>query len=167
MRSNKAIAVAGCILHQSLMARNCETSPAIIKNVIKWALRNDVGLLPWTCPETTFVGLPRRTKGIEGYRKLGMENHAANLSDPFAEYVKIQIEGGIDVLGIVGISFSPACSAARQAYHKNEQGLYIQALVAALSARDIKIPVLDINRKKDESIVVALNSLLPTESDLN
>lgn len=158
MRSNKAIAVSGCLVNQSLMATGCEAAPAIIRPVIEWALENDIGLIPWTCPETMFAGLPRATRGIERYRKDGLQKVCEKISAPFAEYLQRQIDGGIDVIAIVGVSFSPACSARRQAYHANEPGLFIQKLTRYMGA--VYPVVIDLNRKQPVSITRTLDMLL-------
>lgn len=165
LRSNKAIAVSGCLLHQSLMAVDCEAAPAIIKTVVEWALNNDIGLIPWTCPETVFAGLPRKPKGIERYRSAGLGTASVIVAESFAEYLAIQIKGGINILAVVGVSFSPACSARRQAYHKNEQGLFIQALVEALDHHAISLPVIDIKRNNSISILTTLDKILMLSRD--
>ena len=151
MRSNRAIALSGCFLHQSLMAVDCEAAPASIKPVVRWALKNDIGLIPWTCPETMFAGLPRKPKGIERYRREGFEDTCEVLAKSFAEYISIQIAGGITILALVGVSFSPACSVRRQAYHANELGLFMSALTKALSSEDV--PLIDIHRTKAPEII--------------
>ena len=158
MRSNKAIAVSGCILHQSLMATGCEAAPAAIKQVVGWALDNDVGIVPWTCPETMFVGLPRKTKGIEGYRRDGLGETADVLAQDFASYLERQTRGGISIMALVGVAFSPACSASRQSYHANERGLFIAALERILG--DGCPPVLDVNRSKLDNVRATLDTLL-------
>lgn len=156
-RSNRAIAISGCFLHQSLMADKCETAPAVIKEVVNWAIKNEIGLIPWTCPETSFAGLPRKTKGIEGYRKQGLSETCDEIANSFSDYLQKQIDGGISIIAIMGVSYSPACSAARQAYHANEQGLFIQALNGALARRNIEIPIFDLNRKKAPSMIDMLD----------
>ncbi|MCH7938011.1 MAG: hypothetical protein IH994_13130 [Proteobacteria bacterium] len=159
VRSNKAIALSGCLVNQSLMATGCEAAPAIIRPVIQWALDNDVGLIPWTCPETMFAGLPRKTKGIEGYRKDGFGEAADEWASTFAVYLRRQAKGGIEILAIVGVSFSPACSARRQAYHANERGLYLAALEKHMG--DTCPAVIDIDRRKEpEAVKAVLDALL-------
>lgn len=162
MRANKAIAVSGCLLHQSLMAVDCEVAPAFIRPVVDWALDNDIGLVPWTCPETMFAGLPRKTKGIERYRREGLAEVSNEIATGFADYLERQLAGGIDILAIVGVSFSPACSVARQAYHANEQGLFITAL-KCLMGEDCP-PIIDINRRHPPEVLRAkLDALLRSE----
>lgn len=160
MRSNKAIAVSGCLLHQSLMAVGCEAAPAVIRPVIEWALENDIGLVPWTCPETVFAGLPRKPRGIERYRADGLGSVAKQIAEAFAYYLRIQTDGGVHILAAVGVSFSPACSVRRQSRHKHERGLFIQALDRALSSRGLSIPIIDIDRTKPAAILEALDGLL-------
>lgn len=160
--SKMALAVSGCFLHQFLMAKDCATAPAMIRALMLWALKNDVGLIPWTCPETMHSGLPRKSMGIERYRKAGLAATAQEIAGTFSEYLERQKLGGVNILAIVGVSFSPACSASRQAYHKNEQGLFIKALVDALAVRKIHIPVIDIDRRRsDNEIAIQLDELLP------
>jgi len=162
LRSNKAIAISGCLLHQSLMAANCATEPAAIKGVIEWTFKNKIGMIPWSCPETLAIGLPRETKGIERYRKTNLIEVCDSIAINFSKYLEIQINGGIDIIGIVGVSFSPACSARRQAYHSNEQGLFIQALIKRIE--HLNIPIIDIHRKKfTEDIKASLEILIKKE----
>ena len=157
-RSNQAIAVSGCILHQSLMATGCEAAPAAIAPVVHWALENEIGIVPWTCPETMFAGLPRATRGIERYRSDGFADAVQPLAQDFASYLRRQAAGGVNILALVGVSFSPACSASRQAYHANERGLFIAALAEALG-EDCP-PVIDIDRAKSDTIRDRLNALI-------
>ena len=157
-RSNKAIAVSGCILHQSLMAAGCEAAPAAIKPVVQWALDNDIGMVPWTCPETIVAGLPRATRGIERYRSDGFADAVQPLVREFVSYLRRQSDGGVNILALVGVSFSPACSASRQAYHANERGLFIAALAEALG--DNCPAVIDIDRRKPDTIRDRLDALI-------
>ena len=126
----------------------------MIRPVVEWALDNEVGLIPWTCPETMFAGLPRATRGIERYRRDGLGEVSAEIAGPFAEYLMRQVKGGVKILAIVGVSFSPACSAARQAFHRNETGLFLQALNLALP--DSTIPFIDIHRTKPHATIRAV-----------
>lgn len=132
--------------------------PAMIRSVVGWALENDVGLIPWYCPETIFAGLPRQPKGIEGYRRDGLSEACHEIAGSFAGYLRRQMDGGISVLAIVGVSFSPACSAKRQAYHRNERGLFIEALELALGDR--APPVIDINHHKSTFEIRAVLDVL-------
>ena len=157
-RSNQAIAVSGCILHQSLMAAGCAAAPAAIVPVVQWALDNHIGLVPWTCPETMFAGLPRATRGIERYRGDGFAEAVQPLVQDFVSYLRRQSDGGVNILALVGVSFSPACSASRQAYHANERGLFIAALAAVLG-EDCP-PVIDIDRRQPDTIRDRLNALI-------
>ena len=160
IRSNKAIAVSGCLLHQSLMAVGCAAAPAVIRPVVEWALEHDIGLVPWTCPETMFAGLQRQPKGIERYRRDGLGTASEKIAEPFADYLKQQIDGGVSILAIVGVSFSPACSVRRQSYHVNERGLFIQALDRELDRHGLSLPIIDIDRKKPAAIRATLDDLL-------
>ena len=85
---------------------------------------------------------------------------AASIAEPFAHYLRRQQAGGIEIIAIVGVSFSPACSAKRQAYHSNERGLFIEALVSAI-CEETPITVIDIDRTKAPSEITArLDALL-------
>jgi hypothetical protein len=84
----------------------------MVKPVVEFCMRNDVNIMQMPCPETMCGsgGLGRSPRGKAWYEQNGLRQTSEELARGQADYVAKLLAAGIDVLGVIGIDFSPACA---------------------------------------------------------
>jgi predicted secreted protein len=138
---------------------------AIVKPVIEFCLRNDINIMQMPCPETMCAsgGLGRSPRGKAWYEQNGLRHTSAQIARGQAEYVAKLLAANIDVLGIVGIDFSPACAVnylnKGRSIVKGE-GIYMEELRRELIERGISLPFIGVSGKWQKKMVRDLEILV-------
>ena len=169
IRSKDCIFLAHCILAQGVMADGVVRHyPAIIKPVVQFCLDHDINIMQMPCPETLCAsgGLGRAPHGKKWYEANGLREAAKPIAGGQAAYIHYLKLKGYNVLGIVGVDFSPACAVnylnKGRSIHR-DQGIYIEELKAALKELDIAVPFIAISQKWHKKMIRDLESLLTRE----
>ncbi len=145
--SDRCVFVSHCILAQTVRAEGCAKSPAVITQVIEFLMRNHINIIQMPCPETLTPngGLGREAHGKKWYEENGLRGTCTDIAISQVGYMKTLIAGGKEVIGVIGITFSPACSTEKDVNVYRQQGIYIEELEKALSSEGIDIPMISVN----------------------
>lgn len=117
-------------------------------------LRQEVNIVQMPCPEARYggygQGLKRGPKGILQYDTPEFRGVCEQASGEVLEMIRAIIDSGYEVVGILGMEYSPSCSVKLQYTDKgtmHRQGLYIEALHNKLAEAGIDVPFIGINRR--------------------
>ena len=170
VRSRRCIFVSHCILAQCVMAEGvAKTYAALVKPVVEFCLRHDINIMQMPCPETLCAegGLGRNPHGKVWYEQHGLRETSTGIAKGQAAYVRRLIDGGIDVLGVVGVDFSPACAVnylnKGRAIIKDE-GIYVEELKKALKDVGVELDFIAVSGKWPKKALRDLESLIASRT---
>ncbi|MEA3037127.1 MAG: hypothetical protein QOH04_2904 [Sphingomonadales bacterium] len=165
-RSRRCIFVSHCMLAQCVMAEGvAKHFAAMVKPVVQFCLDNDINIMQMPCPESLCAagGLARIPHGKAWYEQNGLRETSSSIAKGQAAYVQRLIEGGIEVLGVVGIDFSPACAVNYLNKGRSiirGEGIYVEELKRELAALDIELPFIGVAAKWSKKMIRDLEALL-------
>ena len=168
-RSRKFIFVPFCLLCQAFQARGLVRLgfTSIITPILNELLKHDVNLIQLPCPESKLggyrEGLKRKPKGISQYDTPEFRRLCENEAREVAEMAEGIISNGYEVVGILGVEYSPSCATEFQ-YGSGfstirRKGLFIEALQCTLKEKNITIPFIGVNRRSTDSAVKKIRGL--------
>jgi predicted secreted protein len=166
LRSKNAIFLGHCLLAQSVRANGlARYFPAVVRPVVQFCLDNDINMIQMPCPETLCAagGLGREPHGKAWYEAHGLRERSREIAAAQVAYLKQLIDGGLCVLAIVGMEFSPACAVNllnRGRRIQRGQGIFVEELKAALEAAGRDIPFVGVNQRALKKLAQDLQSLL-------
>jgi predicted secreted protein len=139
--------------------------PAIIKPVVQFCLDHDINVIQMPCPETLCAagGLGRVPHGKAWYEHHGLRETAREIAGQQARYMKELVSSGMNVLGIVGVEFSPACAVSYLNHGRSivrGSGIYVEELKSALKEVQLVIPVIGVAQRWHKKMERDLRSLL-------
>ncbi|MEM1585928.1 MAG: hypothetical protein QXS10_00365 [Candidatus Bathyarchaeia archaeon] len=147
--------VSHCLLNKSVRwwreGKPFERNVGLADEIIKYALRHNIGLIQMPCPEFTFCGNPRPSRTKDEYERLsGFREHCERLARSVAEQIRtftaMSKSPRIHIIAIIGIKYSPSCavnsaiSIRDGILHQNEMGIFIDLLERELSAYSQSMP---------------------------
>jgi predicted secreted protein len=109
-RSGKVVLVPHCVLNQNSRVAGAAEQPAAVVELVMGLLNRDVGIVQMPCPELCAFGLDRGQILVE--RELRTSYGRAlsrNLARELVKQVRMYLECGIQVLGVLGKNGSPSC----------------------------------------------------------
>jgi len=166
IRSTKCVFVSHCMLAQAVMAEGLvKHHPSAVKPVFQFCLDNDINIIQMQCPETLTAagGLGRSPKGKKWYEANGLRETAQELAKSQADYMEALLSQGFDVLGVIGIEFSPACAVdflnEGRRITRN-QGIFIEELKSELEERSIDVPFIGVTPRWHRKMAAQLEGLL-------
>lgn len=168
-RSKKFILVPFCLICQAFQARGIVRHgfSAVIKPIVEEILKHDLNIIQMPCPESQFggleKGLKRTPKSLAEYNNPKFLSLCERLADQVVDQIGAIIANDFEVVAILGIEFSPACSISLQYSNKgtfHEPGHFIAVLQKKLKEKNIDIPFLGINRRGIKSSIRRLDDLL-------
>jgi predicted secreted protein len=174
-RSKKFIFVPFCLICQAFQAQGIVRYgfKATIKPIVEEILRHDINIVQMPCPESQLggykQGLKRGPKGIEQYDTPEFREICQRLASETVEMIKGILANGYEVVGILGIEYSPSCAVKLQhslqgTFHR--PGLFIEALKAELEKEKIEIPFIGVNRRGIKKSLSELRQLLSQQKNL-
>lgn len=172
VRSRKAIIVSHCMLAQCVMAEGvAKNFPGMVRPVVEFCLRNDINMFQMPCPETLCAagGLGRVPRGKVWYEQNGLRQTAAEIARSQADYMAKLVAGGIEVLGVVGMDFSPACAVNYLNKGRSivkGQGIYVEELRRELSERGLSLPFIGVSGKWQKKMLRDLATLVAGKDDV-
>ena len=110
----KILYVPACTFTQKIMAKGSAEKAAwsddAITPILELAEELNITLKPLPFTESEFLGLDRDPMGMKGYEALdGFTDYATIKAEEFARKIKED-----NVIGILGMSYSPACTVKIQ-----------------------------------------------------
>ena len=152
-RSKKCVFVSHCLLAQAVVADGlAKHASAAVRPVVQFCLDNDINIFQMPCPEVRCPagGLGRSLRGKTWYEKNGLRETSSQIARQQADYMTELIAGGLDVLAVLGVEFSPACAVTylnRGRAVIRAQGIYIEELRRELESRKLSIPFIGVNQR--------------------
>jgi predicted secreted protein len=155
-RSTRFIFTPFCLTCQAFQAQGIVRFgySSVMKQILNELVRQDLNIVQLPCPESQLggyaVGLKRQPKGIRDYDTQEFRSLCDKLAGEVVCMIKGIIANGFQVVGILGIEFSPSCSVKLQYTNKGtirRPGHFICALQKLLRANGICIPFVGINRR--------------------
>jgi predicted secreted protein len=154
------------MLAQCVMAEGVAKNFAgMVKPVVEFCLRHDINLMQMPCPETLCAsgGLGRLPHGKAWYEQNGLRETSVTIARGQANYIARLMAGGIEILGVVGMDFSPACAVNYLNKGRSivkGQGIYVEELRRELAERDIALPFVGVSGKWQKKMIRDLDGLL-------
>lgn len=152
-RSRKCVFVSHCLLAQGVMAEGVvKQFPGPVRPLLEFCLENDINIMQMPCPETLCAagGLGRSPHGKGWYEANGLRETSREIADGQADYMEALKSSGYEILGIVGVDFSPACGVSylnRGRRIVKDQGIYVEELRAALTERNLEVPFVGFHQR--------------------
>ena len=139
--------------------------PGAIRPVIEFCLDNDIAIMQMPCPETLCAagGLGRTRHGKQWYEKNGLRNVSSEIAAGQIAYMERLLDGGFQILAIIGVEFSPACAVNylnKGRTIRAGQGIYVEELRTALEALGLTIPFIGISQRWHKKMKKDLDGLL-------
>lgn len=167
-RSLRSVFLAHCLLAQCVRANGlAKYYRGPVTPVIEFCLEHEINMIQLPCPETLFsnngIGLPREPHGKAHYEKLGFRDHCRDIASEQAQYIEQIANVGVNILGIIGIDFSPACAVNyinRGRKIIREQGIFVEELKSELLRRKISLPFIGVNQRAHKKMQMDLLGML-------
>lgn len=159
--SPKCVFVSHCILAQTVRAEGCAKTPAIIDQVVRFLMDHEFNIMQMPCPESLAVGITRGKHGKKWYEKQGIREVCKNIAEGQVEYMKLLQDAGKEVVGIIGVEFSPACSFTRDSKSVyRQEGIYGEELRLAMDKNGISAKMISVHSEWKDRLDKDLRSLL-------
>jgi predicted secreted protein len=166
IRSRRCVFVSHCILAQCVMAEGVvRHHPAIMRPVVEFCLANDINIIQMQCPETNCAagGLGRRPRGKGWYERNGLRDTAASIASEQLDYMERLRAGGIEILAVIGVEFSPACAVTYLNKGRSivrAEGIFIEELRNGMAKRGFQVAFVGVAAKWERRIERDLQALL-------
>lgn len=161
---SKFIFTSHCILAQSIMAGDKTCGPQQVKSVLQWAMDKDINICQMPCPEALYEGVSRDPHGFKHYNTPEFRSHCNKIAQGQARYILELIGAGHNVLGVLGVVFSPACSTIKDSpspYHPH--GVYMDELEEITKLFGLDLKFVCVTEKWKNKLAEVLANLLETK----
>ena len=163
--SNKCVFISHCVFAQTVRADGCAHAPAVIKEVVQFLMDHDINIMQMPCPETLTAsgGLDRPPHGKKWYEGKGLRETCAEIASGQVDYMERLIRSGREVLGVIGIEFSPACAPnylSRGRSVTREQGILVEELERELARRGLRMRFVGVHHRWHRKLARDLDALV-------
>lgn len=163
MSDKKVVFVPHCILNQNVRASGKEKSNGSIKEIVNFFVEAEIGIVQLPCPEVEFDGgLNRIFRTKESYNK-NYRNRCREISLKILKDIKGYLEKDYNVLGILGVEFSPTCGVYRVENEKkiaSGKGILIEEIEKEMRKENFQVPIISVNINNVFSTLEKLSLLL-------
>lgn len=166
VRSRRCVFVSHCILAQGIMAQGVvKKYPSVVRPIVEFCIDNDINILQMPCPESMCPagGLIREPHGKKWYEENGLRETARTIAEEQVEYMQKLESQGFEILGIIGVDFSPACAVTylnRGPIIYQDQGIYVDELRRCLENRNMQVEFVGVNQQWHRKLQADLNQLI-------
>ncbi len=163
-RSYRVAFVSHCILSQVVMAEgSVKGHPSMVRPVIEWALENEINLEQMPCPEALWLGYKRPSHGKKWYEDNGFRKYCAMLAWRQAYHMSDLINAGAEIVGVIGVVFSPACSTIKDSPSPYlPYGIFMEEMERAAEMISLYPKFICVTEKWQKKAKLELDSLLKT-----
>jgi len=153
--NEKLIFVSHCILNQSI--RNKKFSK--VKELVKLFTESDVGIVQLPCPKIDCNGIfVRNENNIRIYKK-----YCKKISAFIVNTIKKYLDANFEVIGILGVEFSPICGVHKINNGKKNvygKGILIEEIESEMQKKNFQVPVISTNLNNIFSTLEKIDLLL-------
>jgi len=143
------IFLASCILNPYYKVRESIRDEKIrnLKKFVNTLLERKIGIIQVPCPETIFLGIGRKPASRDFYDTPEFRELCKEIAEWVVKRVHELEEGGIHILGLVGVEGSPSCGVrwTHRGRGKGERargaGVFIEELRAILRRDNIPLEI--------------------------
>lgn len=152
-RSGKLALVAHCILNQNSRVFGLAEKAGMINEIVRFFMRNNVGVVQMPCPELVYAGLSRAPKTREQYDNLRFRKTCRKIAEQLAEQISEYRRQKIKLKVVIGVDGSPSCGV-------RDSGILIEELRLALDKIGISAPFYGVSYKHLKSAIHKLDELI-------
>ena len=162
MRSEKCVFLSHCLLAQTVRAEGVAKWKAACKPVVQFCLDNDINMIQLPCPEVSCSagGLGRPTHGKKFYEENGLREKSIELARGVVMDMNKLIEDGKEILAIITVHMSPACSPNEGRSPYNPKGIFVEELQVHMKIGKIEIPFIGVCDRWMKKLDRDLNDLI-------
>ena len=164
-RSHKFVFVPFCLLAQAYQAQGIVKHKygGAISPIVQIFLDNKVNIIQMPCFEAFYLGLIRKPMGYTKYNTGRFKKLCDEEARRIAEQIQSLIKNNYEVIGILGMEYSPACATSfiytnEGTVHK--KGIFMERLDKLLKEENIDIPFVGINRRGIKASMLRVQKLL-------
>lgn len=157
-RSRRVVFLAHCLLNQNAISDGTAVYPAAFRQIVRFFLKREIGIVQMPCPELSCLGLDRgdpagatRPVVVENTRIRAAMRQADDRLNALVDHVMQQILAyhryGFEIVGILGVNRSPCCGVETTSDHNQElagAGLFLETLSNRLAEAAISVPMLGV-----------------------
>jgi predicted secreted protein len=141
VRSHKVVVLAHCVLNQNSRVEGLARYPAVVKEVVDFLIKHDIGIVQMPCPEISYMGSVRKIRTKEQYDTLRFRSLCRQIACSTVRLIQEYLHNGVRVLAVLGVEGSPSCGV------KEPSGILIEELKKKLEKRGITVPFHELNFK--------------------
>lgn len=146
LRNKKIVIISHCILNQNSVVCPLARSQGAFK-FVKGIIDEGVGIIQLPCPELRHLGISRKSMEKSEYDTKEYRTLCKSLVMPYIDEIKLYMDNGYQILGIIGINESPTCSITKN------RGIMMEEFFKLLDKRQIDLDVMEVpssyNDEKD------------------
>ena len=164
-RSKRVVFVSHCLLNQNTRAINQEKYPGVVKDVMELFLEAGIGVVQLPCPqiEHNGGGIKRKFRPSKVLKENGYRTECKKMSTSIIKQIEKYLKEDYNVVGIVGVEFSPTCAVHQVNNGKKNvpgRGIFIEELESKMQKKNFQVPIIGVNLNNIYSSTEKIQSLL-------
>lgn len=164
-RSKKVVFVSHCLLNQNTRASKQEKFPGIVKDIVELFMEADVGIVQLPCPQIVHNGggIDRKFKSGKFLCENGYRTECKKMSISIIKQIEKYLKEDYNVVGIVGVEFSPTCAVHRVNNGRKNvpgKGILIEELETKMQKKNFQVPIIGVNLNNVYSSIDKIQSML-------
>ena len=108
-KEKKIVLIAQCLVNPYCRVHILGQNFPLSKKLLDYLLDHKIGVIQYSCPETTAMGLMRNPQGRQQYDNIFFRNHCKELLKTPMLMVREFIKNGYRLCGFIGLENSPTC----------------------------------------------------------
>ena len=150
-RSKRVVFVSHCLLNQNTRATSQERFPGIVKEIMELFLEAGVGVVQIPCPqiEHNGGGIKRKFQPGKVLEGNGYRAECKKMSTSIIKQIEKYLKEDYNVVGIVGVEFSPTCAVHQINNGKKNvpgRGILIEELESKMQKKNLFVFVIFMRR---------------------
>jgi len=108
-KDKKIVLIAQCLVNPYCRVHILGQNFPLSKQLLDYFMDRKIGVIQYSCPETTAMGLMRNPQGRQQYDNIFFRDHCKELLKVPMLMVKEFIKNGYRLIGFIGLENSPTC----------------------------------------------------------
>ena len=138
-RSKRVIFLSHCILNQNTVVYPLARAKGAYRQIIEAIMDAGIGIHQLPCPEYKYLGLKRKPMDKQEYNTAEFRKIGKDISIEAIKIMQEYIDNDYEIIGLIGINHSPACSI------RDERGILMEELLAACKQAGIDLKAMDVS----------------------